>query len=225
MNRFFIAKKWSKSSDFQNSRLALYRYEPVSKGCYPVGPRVMTTGQLLCYLGCPALENWYLDGQMIIFDFSITCYEYSHPAESNGTEIIKVIVIEYCPPVRFQNANEANRDFAKSKYETGGVKMKEHQFSYHLTPEEFQLIFNLLGDVKIELEQILQNNDLDEQTRKSKASQYETIQNLETRIRRDMDGWLLHYPLHTYTQWRMKQLQEYSEEIIKLFGLDDQEDQ
>lgn len=222
MNKYYIAKKWLKSSDFQNHRIALYRYDPPTKSCYPEGKRAMTTGQLLCYLGCPELEKWHLIGQMTICDFSITCYGYSSPADSK--DIVKVIVTEYCPPYNCQSVDGAEPHTNTPKVETGGLNMKEHQFIYHLTPAEFQLIFNLLGDEKIKLEQLLQSNDLNKQTRKNKASQYETIQNLETRIRKDMDNWLLHYPIHAYSQWRMEQLRRYSDKIIKLFDLEQTEE-
>lgn len=222
MNKFYIAKKWLKSSDFKNHRITLYRYDPATKFCYPDGKRSMTTGQLLCYLGCPELEKWHLIGQKNICDFSITCYGYSSPADRK--DIVKVIVIEYCPPYSGQSVEGAEPHTNTPKVETGGLNMKEHQFSYHLTPAEYQLIYNLLGDAKIELEKTLHDNDHDEQARENKVRKYETIQNLETRIRKDMDDWLLHYPLHAYSQWRMEQLRRYSDQIIKLFDLEQKEE-
>lgn len=212
-----------KSSEPSESRMALYRYDPATEVCSPEEKRPMSTGQLLCHIGCAELENWDFVGQTTVCGFTATCYFYSPFPNNCDTDGVKIIVLEYCPPTIYQRADEAEQYFADSVNETGGVTVKKHQFAFNLTPAEFQLIYNLLGDVKIESEQALQDNDLDKQTRENKVRQYEVAQNLASRIRRDMDNWLLHYPLHTYTQWRMTQLQEYSEEIMKLFDLENKE--
>lgn len=223
MNLYYFVKKWCLESQPDSCRYALYRCDPTDNSYFPEGKRSMTLGQMLCHIDCPNLDNWKFVSQMSICDFTLTCYCYPRVGGKGKAENVKIIVLEPCS-VNFPQIADTVQDIDKTKNDKGDFTMKEHQFSYNLSPQEFRTLYNLLLNAEGEQDVALQVSDQSGESSEYKAQQAETVRNLANRMRHDMDHWLLHYPSHAYVQWRMAQLRDFSDKINELFHSDEKEE-
>lgn len=214
MKLYYFALKWSMEANSNDYRYALYRYDPGANTYTVDGKGSMTLGQMLCHIGCSDLDNWHYVDRESICDFWLM--HYCYPIADPGHCDVEMYIVEGKP-----NALEPIQTGSKG---TGGHNMRRSIFSYNLEPAEFQEIYNLLKNEREKLENVLKDADTSTESVEPMIARRDLLLDLSTRMRADMDKWLLHYPRHAYVQWRMHQLRGLENQIKKKLHLDNSEE-